>query len=478
MTKYIKGNILELSSKEAQIIVQQCNCTSSSAKGLSKDIAEKFEYADFYSNRTEPSTPGTISIVGRRSEGRRYVCAFFAQKNPGKPKKGDTEEDRIGWFRECLNILSKKNKVKSVAFPYKIGCGLAGGNWDTYSALIEQFALDNPNIKVFVIDPNIEPDLPIDGVETVLQDTTKNEQRDFKKKYPKLSPEEKAVILDFLTSDEGPTDIKSIILKYMSDNDLPSNISQLPEVCTYKDVTLRDFTYRAPIDGWESFFNMTKIKRAIDGIGNTLRDDARRGIKLYPEMEDIYRAFEECAPDEMRVIIIGQDPYYTPGAAMGLSFSHHPSKEKLQPSLRNIYIELKSDGYLPDMQSGDLLKWAQQGVFLINTALTVQEQRVDPNDPKKKIGGGASHCKVWSEFTKYLFEYLNNVCEHLVIIAWGAHAQNYLPLFSDTKHKKIASVHPSPMSADKGFFGSKPFSKTNEYLEDFGYNPIDWNLKK
>lgn len=149
---------------------------------------------------------------------------------------------------------------------------------------------------------------------------------------------------------------------------------------------------------------------------------------------------------------------------MGVAFGHHSERQKIQPSLSNIYKELENDGFRVNRKSGDLTKWVEQGVFLYNTTLTVRQ------------GQANSHRGEYDNFTNNLFSYLNRVHDHLVVIMWGSYAKSYKDVFDRKKHKGIVSVHPSPYSADKGFFGSKPFSETNKYLREWGKKPIDWNL--
>ena len=149
---------------------------------------------------------------------------------------------------------------------------------------------------------------------------------------------------------------------------------------------------------------------------------------------------------------------------MGLAFSHFPDRNKIQPSLKNIYKELESEGFKVNHESGDLTSWAEQGVFLINTALTVRQ------------GEAGSHTLIWKGFTSALFEYLNERNDGMIIVMWGNVAQSYSELFDDEKHRKIMTVHPSPLSANRGFFGSNPFTKVNKMLTKIGKEVIDWNL--
>ena len=185
---------------------------------------------------------------------------------------------------------------------------------------------------------------------------------------------------------------------------------------------------------------------------------------VFPERENIYKAFELTPLENIKVVIIGQDPYHGKGQAEGLSFSVQKGV-KQPPSLKNIFKELKSDTKYDIPESGSLQKWAKQGVFLLNTTLTVREK------------SPASHAKIgWQTFTDHVIQCINEQTEHVVFILWGAHAQKKETLINKQKHCVIKSAHPSPFSAHKGFFGSKPFSNANHYLEKHHKKPITWKL--
>lgn len=213
--------------------------------------------------------------------------------------------------------------------------------------------------------------------------------------------------------------------------------------------------------GWSPFF----VDRIKDGIIPELNKFLQNEkCTIFPEPNKIFNAMVTTKLIDIKVIIIGQDPYHTPGAAMGLAFSHEDGHKKIQPSLKNIYKEVIACGYKVNPKSGDLSKWANQGVFLINTALTVQQGK--PN----------SHSKEWVKFTEKLFSFINEKVKHSVVIMWGNHAQSYEKYFDSSRHKIMKSAHPSPFSANSGFFGSKPFIICNEQLKIWGMKEIDWNL--
>lgn len=186
---------------------------------------------------------------------------------------------------------------------------------------------------------------------------------------------------------------------------------------------------------------------------------------IYPKSNDIFNAFNTTPFNEVKVVILGQDPYHGPNQAHGLSFSVQKGVA-IPPSLRNIYKELQTDipGFVIPGH-GTLTEWAQQGVLLLNASLTVQ------------AGLPGSHQKKgWEEFTDTVIKKISEKTEGVVFILWGSFAQAKAELIDKTKHYIIKSPHPSPFSADRGFFGSKPFSKTNEILIKQGKGPIDWQI--
>jgi len=183
----------------------------------------------------------------------------------------------------------------------------------------------------------------------------------------------------------------------------------------------------------------------------------------YPAFEDIFKAFKLTPYKNVKAVIIGQDPYHSPNQAMGLSFSVPGSK--FQPSLHSIYRELHTDLGIPPSTKGDLTKWADEGVLLLNAILTVE------------AGKACSHSNLgWEKFTDYVIKVLNKREEPVVFILWGSFARSKKELIKSPHHLIIESVHPSPYSAHLGFFGSKPFSKTNEFLKKNKIDKIDWNL--
>lgn len=184
---------------------------------------------------------------------------------------------------------------------------------------------------------------------------------------------------------------------------------------------------------------------------------------IFPEESEVYRAFDLCPFDDIKVVILGQDPYPTRGHANGLCFSVEPSVRPFPKSLNNIFKEINDDLGKPIPSNGNLERWAKQGVLLLNTILTVEEGRPDSH---KNIG--------WEKFTDAVIRKINSEKEGIVIMLWGSKAISKEEMIDKSKHLILKSVHPSPLSAYRGFFGCKHFSKSNEFLRMMEKPEIDW----
>ncbi|MGN0813834.1 MAG: uracil-DNA glycosylase [Candidatus Coproplasma sp.] len=185
---------------------------------------------------------------------------------------------------------------------------------------------------------------------------------------------------------------------------------------------------------------------------------------IYPDMYDLYNCFRYTPVDQVKVVILGQDPYHEPDQAHGLCFSVKKGVA-LPPSLKNIYKEIESDLGIKEPDCGDLTKWAKQGALLLNTTLTVREHAAN------------SHSKCgWAWFTDSVIKLVSDRLENVVFILWGGNARSKAPLIDSRKHLILQCAHPSPLSAYNGFFGCKFFSKTNDYLISHNKPPIDWDL--
>jgi uracil-DNA glycosylase len=190
----------------------------------------------------------------------------------------------------------------------------------------------------------------------------------------------------------------------------------------------------------------------------------KRHHTVYPRGENIFNAYNSTPFDKVKVVVLGQDPYHGPNQAHGLAFSVQEGVP-FPPSLQNIFTELHSDIGCPIPKNGTLTHWAKEGVFLLNAVLTV------------RAGQAHSHRdKGWEKFTDATIRLISEKKEHVVFILWGRHAQLKAKLIDESKHLILRAPHPSPLSAYRGFFGSRPFSRTNQYLKDHGIIPIDWTL--
>jgi len=216
-------------------------------------------------------------------------------------------------------------------------------------------------------------------------------------------------------------------------------------------------------NGWKNKLSGEFEKEYMIAIKSFLLDCYKSGKEIYPKSSEIFNAFNHCDFNEVKVVIIGQDPYHGKGQANGLCFSVNNNIPK-PPSLVNIFKELENDFSKKfDSENGNLERWARQGVFLLNTTLTVEK-----NKPM-------SHSNIgWDKFTDKVIETLSKDSENLVFILWGNHAQKKIEKINISNHMIIKSVHPSPLSAHRGFFGSKPFTKTNNYLKSKNISEINW----
>ncbi len=218
-----------------------------------------------------------------------------------------------------------------------------------------------------------------------------------------------------------------------------------------------------PSNDWKPFFKeeckKDYFKKLNVAIGNEYRN-----YTVYPPIGDIFCAFEQTPYEKVKVVIIGQDPYHEPGQAMGMSFSV-PGGIAIPPSLVNIYQEIKDDLGIEPPNHGDLTGWAKQGVLLLNASLTVRR------------GVANSHRNLgWQVFTDDVISYINKKDAPVVYLLWGGFAQGKSMLLNNPKHLILKAPHPSPLSAYRGFFGCRHFSKANDFLRENGVTPIDWSL--
>jgi uracil-DNA glycosylase len=217
-------------------------------------------------------------------------------------------------------------------------------------------------------------------------------------------------------------------------------------------------------ESWKEVLKHEFTKPYFLQIVTHLKTERASGKIIYPPGQFIFNAFDKTPFSKLKVVILGQDPYHGAGLAMGLSFSV-PNTVPPPPSLINIFKELNKDIGMPIPSTGNLTKWAEQGVLLLNAVLTVRA-----NEP-------ASHSKIgWMDFTNAVIKKISDEKNGIIFLLWGKFAQEKQVLIDETKHFVLKAAHPSPFSADKGFFGCKHFSRTNELLIKQGIDPINWSV--
>ncbi len=274
---------------------------------------------------------------------------------------------------------------------------------------------------------------------------------DYKVKVVKFAISQSQSNINFYDCGDGEIDDQSNISSQVSQEEDNEEIN-------WSTTSLLEFTQQYTPLGWNSFFD--NQKETIEEISDFLSEVNN---PIYPELGDVYSVFECCPPEAIKVVILGQDPYHNPGQAMGMSFSVREGLN-IPPSLQNIFKELILEGYPTNTKSGDLSLWVYQGILLINSALTVEK-----NNP-------GCHSGIWAYFTSSLIKYINKECDHVVWALWGNSAQRIEKFIDVKKHLILKSPHPSPFSANKGFFGNDHFRKINQQLWKWGYRAIDWSL--
>ena len=214
-------------------------------------------------------------------------------------------------------------------------------------------------------------------------------------------------------------------------------------------------------DDWRSVLAEEFEKEYFSELESFLEKELN-SYQVFPPVDEIFTALRLTSFDDVRVVVIGQDPYHDDNQAHGLAFSVKAGV-KLPPSLKNIYKELENDLGFPPASTGNLTAWAEQGVLMLNTVLTVRA-----HDANSHAGHG------WEVFTDAIFVKISSMKENVVFVLWGGNAAKKISIIDTSKHHIIRSAHPSPLSAYRGFFDSKPFSKINDFLEKNGSAPIDW----
>ena len=215
---------------------------------------------------------------------------------------------------------------------------------------------------------------------------------------------------------------------------------------------------------WKEILHEEFHKPYFDQLVSFVKAEYAAGM-VYPSGSNIFRAFDKCPFDKLKVVIIGQDPYHGPGQANGLCFSVGRGVQ-FPPSLQNIYKELQSDLGCKIPNNGYLVKWAEQGVLLLNTVLTVRAHQANSHQGKG-----------WEQFTDAIIRAVNAEDRPIAYLLWGRPAQSKMSMLNNPKHKVFTAPHPSPLSAHRGFFGCKHFSQANKFLEENGLAPIDWQIE-
>lgn len=217
------------------------------------------------------------------------------------------------------------------------------------------------------------------------------------------------------------------------------------------------------MNNWQEFLEQEKKEQYFIELMKKV-ENAYQTETVFPPKDEMFSCFDLCPYEDVKVVIIGQDPYHGEGQAHGLCFSVKPGI-KIPPSLRNIYKELNTDLGITPPKHGYLIPWAKQGVLMLNTSWSVTEGKAGSH---KKFG--------WTKFTQRVLDVLNNYDKPLVFILWGNHAIDAAKGVTNPKHLLIKGVHPSPLAASGGFFGSKPFSQANDFLEKTGRGAVDWKI--
>lgn len=218
------------------------------------------------------------------------------------------------------------------------------------------------------------------------------------------------------------------------------------------------------IPEWKAHLGAEFEKPYMVELREFLKAEKQQRKVIFPPTAEVFNAFNQVAPEQAKVVILGQDPYHGPGQAHGLSFSV-PDGVAIPPSLLNIYKEIESDLGIPRATQGNLAAWAAQGVFLLNATLTVEQ-----------ANAGAHQGKGWEAFTDKAISVINEQAENVVFMLWGAYAQKKGQIIDANRHLVLKAPHPSPLSAHRGFLGCQHFSQANRYLQELGRQPIDWAL--
>ena len=513
----------------SQVLVVKYDCTSvSPSSEFEEKLLDMYPYIKPY---FKGRTPGKVKIFrGEKGKNSPFVVGMFCQKSSGEPKKGDTQTQRGEWFGMCLKQLQRLKKLKELAFlnavegdvdfiskselsvPITVVVEKSGdtseevemeSDGETKTSATEECVEecsssdeDEPQEKSVTEEPIKEPLIeeekdpyvpPSEFYKWVWDQLCLIPFFDSGVMYETFRRASPIFVPNELHGDEDAADEKkerpaaassSISTEENSSEDGGGGGRFLPspprEGKDWSTTFFTNYTKSNIPEGWEDFFDPLIKEDGLGDLNVFLKKEVEKSI-IYPPLEEVYTAFDLCPPEDIKVIIIGQDPYHTEGAAMGLAFGHHDTRGKIQPSLRNIHKALRNDGYEVNEEcGGDLGGWASEGVFLINTALTVRKGEAGSHARKSKMKGGP-----WTYFTNQLFRYLNETLDHVVVVMWGAKAHEYGSFFDDEKHHKITAPHPAASSynpSNTEFFDHKPFSRANTQLKKWGMEEVFWDI--
>lgn len=455
----------DIENCDTQLVANICTCIGDEYICKNENIFEKWPKSNIYKVRKDKSIISTISST-KVDKGKFVInmfCYTFSNEDIEDIKK------QLLRFESCLDKISRIKGIKSISFPWE----LCLKNEEKYNEMfydkIRHFAIKNEKINVKVYKKVFEKQKHELELLKKLNDNLSNKKRlqlnlenfssfemleNFLEKFRRES--NRTIFYQKFST------VKKDDFVYFVQESLDGNNPFCSDFkCSYNNFYhyIKNVAIKVPKfkDGWSDFFE------SVDDITKDISEKlSLEENNIYPPIEKVFTAFNLCEPKDIKVVIIGQDPYHKKGQAMGLSFCVDKDIAS-PPSLKNIYKELKSENYTVS-DDANLLKWAKQGVFMINSALTVAESKA------------GSHSKMWERFTHRLITYINHNLKNIVFILWGNHAKKFSKIINTNKHSIVEGVHPSPLSAHGGFFGSKPFSKVNEKLQKYDKEIIDWNL--
>jgi uracil-DNA glycosylase len=524
-----------LADNTSQLIACYCCCSSKVKEGNNEytELNKKYPYVDLLSSRKEDSKPGTIKIFGDKKQGQRLVLLLFVQITNGECSPKDSEKLRDEWFDKSLEKISAIKGLKSIAFPYNEKYNSKIEKWSENNSSVKVYVVSSDDDPQKQSEEEEEVNLSDEESQKSEEsqeecsesekESSEEEEEDEKKESseeensseeeeepPAVAMKQKIEKLDsFIKSGGGFQNPVTVTVQrpknnYGEDYEFLkwfwSEIQNAPYInplyfiniyekkdsasvsttttqtknWSWDSSTLLEYTKNNIPKTFEPFFEKFIDGGGMDDISSFLVKEVKNS-KIFPELPNIYKSFELCPLDKMKVVIIGQDPYHTEGFAMGVAFGHYPNTNRVQPSLKNIYKAVEKDGFKINWNNGDITKWCEQGVFCINTALTVREGEAGSHLAKSKAQEGP-----WDYFTRQLFNFLDEEKEHLVVMLWGVKAQEYKDIFSTKKHFLIMAPHPAasahnPLNTE--FLDANCFSKANRKLKTWNIEQIDWNLE-